>query len=86
MELSAEQKGRRAKEILEDDVFVEMIERVREGYVLRWTLTAPNEIDEREALSASSRGLDEVLRELRTLITDWTVDQQRKNTKKVRKQ
>jgi|TARA_R110000787_G_scaffold238342_2_gene344614 hypothetical protein len=86
MELSSEQKGRRAKEILEDEVFVEMIEKVRQGYILRWTLTAPHEIDEREALSASSRGLDEVLRELRTLITDWTVDQQRKNTKKVRKQ
>ena len=35
MELSAEQKGRRAKEILEDDVFIEMIERVRKGSIER---------------------------------------------------
>ena len=85
MDLNSEQKGRRAQEILDDPVFVEMIERTREGYVVQWTLTEPGAIDEREALSAANRGLDEMLRGLRTLISDWTMEKSRKKTKKGRK-
>jgi hypothetical protein len=85
MDLTREQKGRRAKEILEDSVFLEMIERTREGYVIQWTLSEPGAVEEREALSAANRGLDEMLRGLRTLITDWTMEQSRNKTKKGRK-
>ena len=38
-DLTAEQKGRRAKEILADPVFVEVLEKVRENIVAQWTLT-----------------------------------------------
>jgi|TARA_R110000751_G_scaffold111764_3_gene210194 hypothetical protein len=85
MDLNSEQKGRRAQEILDDPVFVEMIGRTREGYVVQWTLSEPGAIDEREALSAANRGLDEMLRGLRTLIADWTMEKSRKKTKKGRK-
>ena len=85
MDLNSEQKGRRAQEILDDPVFVEMIERTRAGYVMQWTLTEPRAVDEREALSAANRGLDEMLRGLRTLISDWALEKSRKKTKKGRK-
>jgi hypothetical protein len=86
MDLTREQRARRAKEILEDPVFLEMVERTREGYVMQWTLTEPGAVEEREILSAANRGLDEVLRGLRTLISDWTMEQQsHKKTKKGRK-
>ena len=85
MDLTREQRARRAKEILEDPVFLEMVERTREGYVMQWTLTAPADVEGREALSAANRGLDEVLRGLRTLISDWTMEQSHKKTRKGRK-
>ena len=84
MGLNSEQKGRRAQEILDDPVFVEMIERTREGYVMQWTLSEPRAVEEREALSAANRGLDEMLRGLRTLISDWTMEKSREKTKKGR--
>jgi hypothetical protein len=53
---------------------------------MQWTLTEPGAVEEREILSAANRGLDEVLRGLRTLISDWTMEQQsHKKTKKGRK-
>jgi phosphoribosyl-dephospho-CoA transferase len=81
MDVTREQKGRRGQEILDDPVFLEMVERVREGYVIQWTLTAPGAVDEREALSAANRGLDETMRGLRRLVEDWTIDQTRRKTK-----
>jgi len=85
MEFSREQKGRRAKEILEDEVFLEVIEKVRTGVITQWTLTEPNDLTTRENLYMQNRGLDEVIRGFRTLIADWTVDQTRnKNIKKGR--
>jgi hypothetical protein len=84
-ELSLEQKGRRAKEILEDDVFLEVIERVRLDVITQWTLTEPGDLATRENLYMQNRGLDELIRGLRTLIGDWTIDQARqKNTKQGR--
>jgi hypothetical protein len=81
MDLTSEQKGRRGREILDDPVFLEMVKRVREGYVMQWTLTSPEAVEEREALSAANRGLDETLRGLRGLVEDWMIDQSRKKTK-----
>tara|TARA_R110000751_G_scaffold148797_1_gene253600 strand:- start:96 stop:356 length:261 start_codon:yes stop_codon:yes gene_type:complete len=82
MSLTRDQKARRAREILEDEVFIEMITEAREGYVLQWTLSEPGAVEEREALSAANRGLDEMLRGLRRLIADWTVEQSRQKIKK----
>ena len=80
MDLTSEQKGRRGREILDDPVFLEMVRRIREGYVMQWTLTSPGAVEEREALSAANRGLDETLRGLRGLVEDWVVGQSRKKT------
>jgi hypothetical protein len=85
MDLTNEQKGRRAKEILDDLVFIEVVDTAREGIVTQWTLTEPGAVEEREALSAANRGLDEILRGLRTLVADWTVDKSRMKAKKGRK-
>ena len=81
MDLTQEHKGRRGQEILDDPVFREMVEDIREGYVLQWTLTSPGAVEEREAISAANRGLDEILRGLRRLVEDWTIGQSRKKTK-----
>jgi len=43
-------------------------------------------VDARESLYHQGRALDEVLRGLRTLVTDWTMDRSRKETKKGRNQ
>tara|TARA_R110000744_G_scaffold99108_4_gene191481 strand:+ start:658 stop:918 length:261 start_codon:yes stop_codon:yes gene_type:complete len=82
MSLTRDEKARRAQDILEDEVFIEMIETARQGYVLQWTLSEPGAVEEREALSAANRGLDEMLRGLRTLIADWTVEKSRQKTKR----
>jgi hypothetical protein len=85
-DLTREQKGRRAKEILEDPVFVEVIDAAKSGVIAQWQLTDLNEVSTRENLYMQGRGLDEVVRGLRTLITDWTVEQSRmKSSKKRRK-
>ena len=83
--LSSEQKGRRAQEILEDEDFMEVLDQVRTEVIIQWTLTKPNDPTTRENLYMQNRGLDEVLRGLRTLVSAWTVDKaKRKNTKKGR--
>ena len=83
-ELSAEQKGRRAKEILEDPVFVEVLKKTRENIVAQWTLTELNESSVRENLYMQGKGLDEIVRGLRTLVGDWTMEQSRKVSKSKR--
>ena len=82
--LSAEQKGRRAKEILADPVFLEVLERVRENIVAQWTLTELNESSVRENLYMQGKGLDEIVRGLRTLVGDWAMEQSRKVSKSKR--
>jgi hypothetical protein len=85
VELTRDQKGRRAKEILEDEVFVEVIRVAMESILTQWNLTSFDETDTRESLYYQGRALDEVLRGLRTLVADWTLDQSRKKTRKGRK-
>ena len=84
MDLTVEYKARRGQEILDDPVFVEMIASVRKSIIMQWTLTEPEAVRERETLSAANRALDEILRELRILVADWTVDQSRNKIKKGR--
>jgi len=85
VDLGIEQKGRRAKEILEDEVFMEVIGSVRTGILAQWNLTDFDQTDTRESLYYQGRALDEVLRGLRTLVADWTMDQSHKKTQKGRK-
>jgi hypothetical protein len=83
-DLTAEQKGLRAKEILADPVFVEVLEKVRENIVAQWTLTELNESSVRENLYMQGKGLDEIVRGLRTLVGDWAMEQSRKVSKSKR--
>ena len=85
MGLTSEQKGRRAKEILEDEVFVEVIRVTRESILTQWNLTDFDQTDTRENLYHQGRALDEILRGLRTLVADWAMDQARNRPKKGRK-
>ena len=79
--LSPEQKGRRAKEILEDEVFLDVLEKVRQNIIAQWTLTDVNDVGVRESLYMQGRGLDEIVRGLRTLVGDWAVEQSRSVSK-----
>ena len=78
MSLTKEMKARRAKEILEDEVFLEVVGRAKESLGGQWSLTEPGDTTIRESLYHQDRGLDEVLRHLRILINDWNVEKQRK--------
>jgi hypothetical protein len=81
-ELTREQRGRRAQEILEDPVFTEVIETARASIVTQWHLTELNEVNTRENLFMQGRGLDEVVRGLRTLVADWTIEERIKSNKR----
>ena len=80
--LTREQKGMRAQEILEDPVFTEVIETARASIVTQWHLTDLNEVNTREYLFMLGRGLDEVVRGLRTLVADWAVEKKHKSKKR----
>ena len=80
--LTREQKGMRAQEILEDPVFTEVIEAARASIVTQWHLTDLNEVNTRENLFMQGRGLDEVVRGLRTLVADWAVEKKHKSKKR----
>ena len=84
MDITREQKGRRARDILNDPVFIEMMDTARNQIMAQWNLTLFDEPDLRESLYHQGRALDEMLRGLRTLVADWTVDQSQKKTKKGR--
>jgi hypothetical protein len=82
-DLTREQKGLRAEEILKDPVFTEVIETARASIVAQWHLTDLNDVSTRENLFMQGRGLDEVIRGLRSLVGDWTVE--KKNLKRKRR-
>ena len=85
-DLTRDQKGRRARDILNDPVFVEMVDTARSQIMAQWNLTLFDEPDLRESLYHQGRALDEMLCGLRTLVCDWTLlEQSRKKTKKGRK-
>ena len=48
-DITREQKGRRAKEILDDPVFHEAIDVIRNDIVMQWNLTQPDQSDKRES-------------------------------------
>jgi hypothetical protein len=81
MNMTTEQKGRRAKEILEDDVFLSVVDETKSDILMRWNLTDFSEINTRESLYHQGRALDEVLRGLRTLVDDLVLEQSRNKTK-----
>ena len=81
MELSTEERGRRAESILQDPVFTSVVDGVREQIVAQWHLTKLNDKGMREDLYMQSRGLDEVIRGLRTLVADWTMKKTRSSKK-----
>jgi hypothetical protein len=85
VDLGVEHKGRRAKEILDDEVFMEVIDSARTAILTQWNLTDFDQTDTRESLYYQGRALDEVLRGLRTLVADWTMDQSRKKNRKGKK-
>jgi len=81
MDMTAEQKGRRAKEILEDGVFLSVVDSAKSDILMRWNLTDFGEVDARESLYHQGRALDEMLRGLRTLVDDLVLEQSRNKTK-----
>jgi hypothetical protein len=85
MDLTTEHKGRRGQEILDDPVFVEMIDTVRTHIMTQWNLTDFEQTETRESFYYRGRALDEMLRGLRTLVADWTMDRSHKETQKGRK-
>ena len=82
MTLTKEMKARRAKEILEDDVFLEVVAKAKSSLMGQWSLTELTDTKTRESLYHQDRGLDEVLKHLRILINDYSLEQKR--TKKLR--
>jgi len=84
IELTQEQKARRAQEILDDPVFVEVVNESRNLIMVEWNLTAYDQNEKRESLYYQGRALDEMLRGLRSLIDNWIVhkSKQQKATRK----
>tara|TARA_R110002020_G_scaffold7935_6_gene32595 strand:+ start:4212 stop:4463 length:252 start_codon:yes stop_codon:yes gene_type:complete len=80
--MSLEIKANRASEILNDPVFVEAIEKVKDGYMLEWALTSPEQVEDREALFAACKGLDEALRGLRAIVASWQLEKSRSKPKR----
>ena len=79
MTLTLEQKARRAKEILEDEVMQEAIEATKQQYVAEWALTDFEDSQTRELKFLQHRLLDEVFRKLRSFVDDWTITQNRQS-------
>lgn len=77
MPLGAEEKGRRAKQILEDEVFLEVIDSARTHILTQWNLTDFDQAEARESFYYQGRALDEILRGLRALVSDWNLSQAR---------
>jgi|TARA_R100000808_G_C2111927_1_gene125751 hypothetical protein len=79
MTLTLEQKARRAKEILEDEVMQEAIEATKQQYVAEWALTDFEDSQTRELKFLQHRLLDDVFRKLRSFVDDWTITQNRQS-------
>jgi len=59
-----------------------MIDTARTQIMTEWNLTEFEQENLRESLYHQGRALDEVLRGLRTLVDDWTVETSKRNSTK----
>lgn len=86
MILTDEEKGRRAKEILADEVFLFVVSKAKEDILTRWSLTSFDSVDTRESLYHQGQALNEILRGLRVLVDEITLRPSRNKTKQGHKQ
>ena len=83
--MSVREKGLRAKQILEDDIFQEVVQSTRQGLMAQWHLTDYNATSERENLYMQSKGLDEVVRGLRSIVDAWTMHDRKQEIESTKK-
>jgi hypothetical protein len=57
-------RAARAERLLNDTLFTECVEKVRQAYIARWQITPPNAEREREQLWLSLKALEQVMNEI----------------------
>ena len=57
-------RAARAERLLNDTLFTECVEKVRQAYIARWQITPPTAEREREQLYLSLKALEQVMNEI----------------------
>jgi hypothetical protein len=60
-------RASQAERLLNDPLLNECMDRVRNGYLIAWQATKPDDVAKREQLWNAIRGLDEIKREIRAV-------------------
>ena len=63
------ERAARAERLLNDTLFTECVEKVRQAYIARWKITQHNAEREREQLWLSLSALEQVVNEIRAVAT-----------------
>ena len=72
--MSAEEKARKAKEILEDNVFQAILADLEAKYISDWRNTQPTDLQKREAAYAAMRALEDIKGKLNSVANAPRVD------------
>jgi hypothetical protein len=72
--MDAQEKARRAKEIMEDEVFLGILSDLEAHYVSVWRNTQPAELQKRETAFAAIRVMDDLKGKLHSAATAPKVD------------
>ena len=67
------ERGRRAKELLENPMLVESVEKLKARYLEEWTKTVPGDVEGRERLFQAYKMVDQICAHLRIVIGDGAV-------------
>tara|TARA_Y100001973_G_C5155312_1_gene310374 strand:+ start:29 stop:316 length:288 start_codon:yes stop_codon:yes gene_type:complete len=68
-------RGVRAQEILDDPVFKEMIQELREGLFTRWTNTDSENLSTRENIFSVFNAIGEIEMQLQSIANDGQINQ-----------
>lgn len=69
----AQERGAKAKTLLEDEIFQEAVRAVSDEYFNAWTNTAPNDTAGRENLWRALKSLDKIVKHLRTVVQNGKI-------------
>lgn len=72
--MDANEKARRAKEIVEDPVFLQILADLEAKYISDWRNTQPADLQKREGAYASIRGLQDIVGKLNSTVSAPKVD------------
>lgn len=68
------ERARHAKALLDNPLFIEILNGLKDGYVNAWLSSRPDDIETRERLYLQSQVVDELVKEIRIAVENGVIN------------